>query len=233
MEQLFLIFVWLLGTFSIASFSVVLGKKYGIIYPTTVLAALVVIANIIASKIVILGPLTVPAGILVYSATFLITDLLSEIWGKKEAHQAVWAGFYANIILVVSVWIAVAWQSAPFAIEFSEKFAEVLRLTPRIVLGSIIAYLASQHHDVWAFHFWKRKTGGKHLWLRNNASTAVSQLIDTVVFVTIAFAGIFPIVPLIIGVYVAKVAIAFIDTPFMYMILRLVKNVSASQHFNL
>ena len=123
-----------------------------------------------------------------------------------------------------------AWQSAPFATGFAEKFAEVLMLTPRIVLGSIIAYLISQHHDVWAFHFWKRKTGGKHLWLRNNASTVVSQLIDTVVFVIIAFVGIFPIVPLIIGVYVAKVAIAFIDTPFMYMILRLVKNVSASQH---
>jgi len=105
MEQIFLIFIWLLGTFLIASLSIVFGKKYGIIYPTTVLAVLVVIANIIASKIVILGPLTVPAGILVYSATFLITDLLSEIWGKKEAHQAVWAGFYANIILVISVWI--------------------------------------------------------------------------------------------------------------------------------
>ena len=79
MEQILLIFLWLLGTFIIASFSVVIGKKYGIVYPTTILGALVVIANILASKIVVLGPLTVPAGILVYSATFLITDLLSEI----------------------------------------------------------------------------------------------------------------------------------------------------------
>ncbi len=198
MEQLSLIFIWLVGTFLVASFSIVLGKKYGIIYPITLLGALVVISNILANKIVILGPLTVPAGILVYSATFLITDLLSEIWGKKEAHQAVWAGFYANILLVISVWIAIAWQAAPFATEFSDKFAEVLALTPRIVLGSMIAYLISQHHDVWAFNFWKERTKGKHLWLRNNASTLVSQFIDSIIFVTIAFAGILPIVPLIV-----------------------------------
>lgn len=229
MEQILLIFLWLLGTFIVASFSVVIGKKYGVVYPTTILGALVVIANILASKIVVLGPFTVPAGILVYSATFLITDLLSEIWGKREAHQAVWAGFYANIVLVMSVWIAVAWQAAPFAIEFSEKFAEVLTLTPRIVLGSMVAYLISQHHDVWAFHFWKRKTGGKHLWLRNNASTLVSQFIDSIVFVIIAFAGVFSIVPLIIGVYTAKIIIALVDTLFMYLILRLTRNVNPSQ----
>ncbi len=229
MEQLSLIFIWLVGTFLVASFSVVLGKKYGIIYPTTLLGALVVISNILASKIVILGPLTVPAGILVYSATFLITDLLSEIWGKDEAHQAVWAGFYANILLVISVWIAIAWQAAPFAAEFSDKFADVLALTPRIVLGSIIAYLISQHHDVWAFNFWKERTKGRHLWLRNNASTLVSQFMDSTIFVTIAFAGILPIIPLIIGVYIAKVAIAFIDTPFMYLILKITKNIGTKQ----
>lgn len=229
MEQFLLIFIWLIGTFLVASFSVVLGKKYGLVYPTTLLGALVVVSNILANKIVVLGPLTVPAGILAYSATFLITDLLSEIWGKKEAHQAGWAGFYANILLVISIWIAIAWQAAPFAVEFSDKFAEVLALTPRIVLGSMIAYLISQHHDVWAFHFWKEKTKGKHLWLRNNASTLISQFIDSTVFVTVTFVGILPIVPLIFGVYAAKVAIALIDTPFMYLILRITKNISARQ----
>lgn len=226
MEQIFLVLVWLLGTLLVASFSVVIGKKYGVVYPTVILGSLVVVANVIASKIVVLGPLTIPAGTLVYGATFLITDLLSEVWGKKEARQAVWAGFYANIILAMSVWIAISWQAAPFALEFSEKFAEVLALTPRIVLGSMVAYLISQHHDVWAFHFWKKKTKGKHLWLRNNASTAVSNLIDTVVFVVIAFAGVFPIIPLIISLYIVKMMIAFIDTPFMYLILRLTKSVT-------
>ncbi len=230
MEQLFLILVWLAGTFLIASFSVILGKKYGVVYPTTMLGALVVISNILASKIVVLGPFTVPAGILAYSAIFLITDLLSEIWGKKEARQAVWAGFYANILLVVSVWIAMTWQAAPFALEFSGKFAEVLALTPRIVLGSMTAYLLSQHHDVWAFHFWKEKTSEKHLWLRNNASTIVSQFIDTVVFITIAFAGVVPIFPLILGVYTAKITIALIDTPFMYLILRITENIRSNEN---
>jgi len=225
MEQIFLVFIWLLGTFLVASVSIIVGKKYGIVYPTTILGALVVIANIMANKIVVLGPLTVPGGILIYSATFLITDLISEIWGKKKAHQAVWAGFYANIVLVMSIWIVTAWQAAPFAIEFSEKFTEVLTLTPRIILGSMIAYLISQHHDVWAFNFWKQKTNENYLWLRNNASTLVSQLIDTVVFITIAFTGVLPIIPLIVGMYIAKIIISLIDTPFMYLILWLAKKI--------
>ncbi|PIZ54623.1 transporter, partial [Candidatus Uhrbacteria bacterium CG_4_10_14_0_2_um_filter_41_7] len=87
---------------------------------------------------------------------------------------------------------------------------------PRITVASFIAYLISQHHDVWAFHFWKKKTNGKHLWLRNNASTVVSQLIDTVVFTFIAFYGVLPIVPLILGTWVVKILIALIDTPFIY-----------------
>ena len=108
------------------------------------------------------------------------------------------------------------WQPAVFATEFSEMFSKVLALTPRITLASFIAYLISQHHDIWIFHFWKKKTNGKHLWLRNNASTIVSQLIDSIIFVTIAFYGIFPIWNMILGMWIVKIIIALIDTPFIY-----------------
>jgi queuosine precursor transporter len=211
-----IIILWIFVTFAVGSLAGILGKRYGVVYPTALISALVVMANMFASKIVMFGPFTVPAGVIVFSMTFFITDILSEKWGEKEASQAVWAGFLSSLVLIVSVYIVINWQPAIFATEFSEMFAKVLALTPRITIAGFIAYLISQHHDVWAFHFWKNKTGGKHLWLRNNASTVTSQLIDSVIFITIAFYGIMPIAPLILGQWMVKIVIALIDTPFLY-----------------
>lgn len=189
------------------------------------MAALVVMANIFAVKIVSFGPFTVPAGVIVFSMTFLITDILSEKWGKAQAKKAVWVGFYANIVFVISVLIVINWPAASFAIEISDKFKEILTLTPRIAIASFLAYIVSQNHDVWAFHFWKNKTKGKHLWLRNNASTIISQLIDSVIFITIAFYGVFPVLPLILGQWVVKIIIALLDTPFMYAVVWMINKI--------
>jgi hypothetical protein len=217
--MILIIILWIITTLLFVSFAAVLAKRYGVEYLIGTMAALAVTANILSAKIVVFGPFTVPAGVIVFSMTFLITDILSEKWGKKEARKAVWIGFFANLIFVVSVLIAINWPSPEYALEFSEKFREVLSLTPRIAIAGFAAYIISQNHDIWAYHFWKKKTKGKHLWLRNNASTIVSQLIDSVVFVVIAFYGIFPILPLIIGQWAVKVIIAILDTPFMYFVV--------------
>ena len=220
-----IVLLWIMGTLALVSFSGVLGKKYGVEYIIAIMASLVVIANVIAGKIVVFGPFTVPAAVIVYASTFLLTDILSEKWGKQQARKAVWAGFYANLLLVVAMFIAVNWKAAPFAAEYADKFASVLGLVPRITIASMVAYLLSQHHDVFAFHKWKEKTGGKHLWLRNTASTVVSQAIDTCIFITIAFYGVVDIVPLLIGQYVIKLQIAVMDTPFMYGVIWLIDRV--------
>ena len=224
-----MILLWILGTLTVASLSAIIGRKHGVEYVVATMAALVVIANVIAGKIVVVGPFVVPAAVLVYASTFLLTDIVSERWGKQQARKAVWAGFYATVVLVIAVLIAVHWQPAPFAEEFSDQFAAVLGLVPRIVLASMVAYLLSQHHDVFAFHRIRQLTGGRHLWLRNIASTAVSQAIDTGVFITIAFYGVLDIVPLLIGQYVIKLLIAAIDTPFMYGILWLMDRVPSRE----
>jgi hypothetical protein len=91
------------------------------------------------------------------------------------------------------------------------------------MVASLTAYLFSQYHDVWAFHFWKRVTTERFLWLRNNASTIVSQLLDSVVFITIAFYGSLPVMPLIFGQWVVKVGIALLDTPFVYLLVYVVR----------
>lgn len=219
MTDVLIVALWIIATLAVTSFAAIIGKKYGAEYLIAIMAALCVMASIFANKIVTFGPFTVPAGVIVFSMTFLITDILSERWGKQYARKAVWSGFFANIILAISVYIVIAWQPASYATEISEMFGKVLGLTPRLILAGWIAYLISQHHDIWAFHFWKKKTRDRHLWLRNNASTIVSQLFDSVIFITIAFYGLFPIIPLILGQWAVKIIIALLDTPFMYAIM--------------
>lgn len=223
-----IVIIWILATFLIGSVAGLLGKKYGVVYPIALVSALVVMANIFANKIVMFGNFTVPAGVIVFSMIFFITDIISEKWGKKEARQAVWAGFFSSLVLIISIYIVVNWTAAPFATEMGEMFAKVLSLTPRITIAGFLAYIISQNHDVWAYHFWKKKTKGKHMWLRNNASTIVSQFIDSIIFITIAFYGIFPIIPLIIGQWVVKIIIALIDTPFMYVTVWLMDKIKSN-----
>lgn len=227
--DIIMILLWIVATLAISSFSGVLGKRYGVEYIIAIMASLVVVANIIASKIVVFGPFVVPAAVIVYASTFLLTDIISEKWGKQQARKAVWAGFYANLVLVVAIFIAVNWRAAPFAADFSVMFSSVLGIVPRVVLASMVAYLASQHHDIFAFHEWRKRTKGKHLWLRNTASTAVSQVIDTGIFITIAFYGVMDIVPLLIGQYVIKLLIAVMDTPFMYGVVWLMDRTPAGK----
>lgn len=216
MEMLAML-LWVILTFFLVSLSAIIAKKYGVVYIIGLFGAMVVIANILANKIVTFFLWTAPAGVIVYSTTFLLTDMLSEFYGKKTAKQAIWVGFFANLVLVVSVLIAITWPSADFWTN-QEAFESILGNTWRIVLASFIAYIVSQNHDVWAFHFWKKKTNGKYLWLRNNFSTIVSQFIDTVVFVFIAFYGLFPIGHMIVGLFIIKVILALVDTPFIYLV---------------
>ena len=185
------------------------------------------IAAVLASKIVSVMGFFVPAGVFAYCITFVCTDAISEIWGKKYAQLAVKTGFVTLIISLVLTQIALYWTPAPFWSN-QEGFASVLGMTPRIVIGSLCAYLLSQYHDVWLFHIIKHRTNDKHLWLRNNASTAISQLLDSVVFIVIAFYGVMPIWPLIFGQWVVKLIIAAIDTPLVYGVVWLLRNTQKS-----
>ncbi len=211
---------WVILTLSAVTLVVALAEIYGVEIAIGIFATLTVVANIIASKLVTVGNIIVPAGVIVYSATFLITDVLGEIYGKEYGKKAVVTGFFANIIATLAIVTAILWKPAPIGIETAKDFKKVFGLTPRIVVASMVAYIISQTHDVYAFHFWKEKTKGRHLWLRNNASTIVSQLIDTCTFITLAFYGVVSnniLIRMIAGQYIIKVLIALLDTPFMYI----------------
>jgi len=183
----------------------------------------ITIASVLANKIISVFGLFVPAGILAYSITFIATDVISEIWGKEKAKYTVIGGFIALISVLTLVQIALVWPRAPFWGN-GEAFQSILGSTTRIIIGSFIAYLASQLHDVWAFHFWKKVTNERHLWLRNNLSTASSQLIDSFLFIMIAFYGVMPVWPLIFGQWIIKIGIAILDTPVVYVVVWLIRD---------
>ncbi len=181
-----------------------------------------VIAGVLASKIVNVAGLIVPGGVLAYSITFPITDVICEVWGKKRGKYVVFSGFISLLVALGLIRLTLIVPQAPFWTG-EEAFATILGSTSRIIVASFIAYLVSQYHDVWAFHFWRKVTKGKYLWLRNNASTFVSQFIDTAVFITIAFYGVMPVFTLIKGQYVVKLLIALLDTPLVYFGVWLVR----------
>jgi len=115
--------------------------------------------------------------------------------------------------------IAVALPSAPFW-KGQQAYAQTLGLVGRIVLGGLVSYLVSQHFDVWAFLFWRKRTKGRWLWVRNNLSTLTSQLINTILFVLIVFTGVIPnaaLIPTICGHFLVKALLAIADTPFIYL----------------
>lgn len=165
----------------------------------------------------------VSVGILPYPITFLITDILSEIYGKKKANQVVVAGIFASFFSMLIILVA---DYAP-AIDNSpignETFTKVFGLSPLAVLASMLAYLAAQFIDIRIFHFWKRLTKGKHLWLRNNFSTFLSQFIDT--FTVLFLLSSFKILPwsifssLLLSGFLFKVIIAALDTPILYVVV--------------
>ncbi|MBN2349440.1 MAG: queuosine precursor transporter [Bacteroidales bacterium] len=187
-----------------------------------------IVANIQVIQTVELFGFVATLGNIVYASSFLVTDILSELYGKKEAQRAVWIGFFSVIVMAVLMNIALLFiplQGDEFAQTTYSSLDTIFSLMPRIVIASLTAYLISQRHDVWAYHFWMKKfSSRKHIWLRNNLSTMVSQLIDSIVFIVIAFWGVYEfkvLVEIFFTTYFLKWIVALADTPFIYWAVRM------------
>jgi hypothetical protein len=199
-------------------------KTFPFLALSSIFVAVLVIASILANKIVAIGPFFVPAGILAYSITFFCTDLIGEVYGKRLAQQIVLAGFIAMLITLLLIKLAIFWPAAPIYTN-EQVFVALLSSSDRIIIASILAYLISQMTDVWLFDTLRRATQGHLLWLRNNVSTIFSQLLDSVIFILIAFyATGLPLLELVMGQWIIKLCIALLDTPFIYIGVHLMKN---------
>ena len=163
----------------------------------------------------------ISVGILPYPVTFLITDLISEIFGKKKANQIVVAGIFASFFSLLIVYTANAVPATTWSPVGDGLFTSVFGNTIIAVFASMMAYLLAQFVDIQIYHFWKNLTKGKYLWLRNNFSTFSSQLIDT--FTVVLLLCSFGEIPwerftgLVISGFIFKIIIALLDTPFLYL----------------
>jgi uncharacterized integral membrane protein (TIGR00697 family) len=163
----------------------------------------------------------ISVGILPYPITFLITDIISEVYGKRKANQVVTAGIFASFFSMLIVYVAGEVPATDWSPINDSLFNKVFGATAIAVLASMMAYLFAQYIDIQIFHFWKRLTKGKHLWLRNNFSTFLSQFIDTftVLFLLCSFGKIEwdLFATLLLSGFLFKVLIAALDTPFLYL----------------
>ncbi len=204
--------------------------------------------NIIGiTRFIHIGPLALAVGVLPYPLTFLCTDLISELYGRKRASAVVWTGLLVNGLIIGTLWLGQAlpavspeqqppWQVLHFSQEVmlpdgssmprqGELFSLIYACTAGAVLASMVAYLAAQFCDVYLFHFWKRVTKGRHLWLRNNGSTLVSQLVDSVVVISLTFGAAFfrgehtleALLVLVASNYAFKLTTALLDTGPFYL----------------
>jgi hypothetical protein len=199
---------------------------------TAQLAAAKVLAVPLPADLPLVGAtIFVPGGVLAYAATFFASDCYAEIYGRRRAQILVNVGFAMNFVLLALVWSTILAPAAPTSVD-PTMFETVLGASTNIVAGSLVAYVVSQNWDVVVFHAIRDRTDGKYLWLRNVASTATSQAIDTVLFVGIAF-FVAPtllgtgqplprqvLVALVVGQYLLKLLIALVDTPFVYAVVR-------------
>jgi len=224
-------FLWIGFTLISLGLTLLVLRFFGKSGLYVIIVALVITANIQVVKTVQLFGLVATLGNVLYASVFFATDILSEIYGKQAARRGVWLGFIGMVLM--TLWMQIGLRFIPHASDFSqESLSIIFGLMPRIAAGSMVAYLVSQHHDIWAFLFWKKKTKGRFLWLRNNASTMVSQAIDSTIFCSIAFWGVFDTniwLQILATTYVLKLIVASIDTPFIYLAKKLSPTILAKE----
>ena len=181
------------------------------------IAVSIVLMNIFVMKQVDVFGLEATLGNVLYASIFFATDLLSEHYGKEKAFKAVRVGFFFAVFAMVMAQFALRYGPSEF--DFAqESFSTLFTLTPRIVLASLFTYLITQNLDIWLYHAIKKRTGEKYLWLRNNASTLISQFIDSFAFTYLAFYGVFDVLhEIALFTFIIKMVIAVLDTPFLYL----------------
>lgn len=204
----------MLLSFVVVLIALKFGKEWLIAIPPIFL----IFANIFVPQLISVFGIVTSLALPLYAAIFLATDVVAEHWGKREARKIIWIGFIGMVALVIFSQIIIRANVLEMSQPINEALSLIFGFTPRIVLGSMVAYVISQNWDVWVFHSLKEKTGGRFLWLRNNASTISSQFIDSFIFVFIAFYGVLPgLVQFALSVWVLKVGIALFDTPIVYL----------------
>jgi queuosine precursor transporter len=217
--SLFLVWVVLISLLTIAASYY--AKRYNKSDALTALfVTLVVFANITASKTISFNlgftQIFAPAAVIIFAVTFLLTDIVNEKFGRHETQKMIAIALGCQVAITIFSYLILKASPAPF-FQNQTAFQTVLGNIPRIIFASLLAFFVSENADAYIFAWFRKLTGGKHLWMRNAFSSAPAMVIDSAIFITIAFWGAMPVLPLIIGQSIIKWLVAVIDIPFMYL----------------
>lgn len=198
--------------------------KY-IVYIAVIFVSVLLISNVASSKIVSLGPFDFDGGTLLFPLSYIFGDILTEVYGFKRARKIIWLGFAMNVLMAL-VFMAVNALPAAAEMSNSEAFNTILGWTPRIVLGSVVAYAIGEFSNSYILAKMKIWTEGKMLWARTIGSTLIGQGLDTTIFILIAFYGELPnalLGAIIVSNYVFKVGVEVVFTPLTYLVVGYLK----------
>lgn len=194
---------------------------------TTLFVVLLIISNLLATKMISVLGIVLPAAVICYPFCFMVGDVLTEVWGFKIATKVIWLGFFMNLLLIIFTNIAIPLTYPEFW-KGQEHFQFIFGAIPRIVLASFIGYLVGELSNSWLLELIKKITNGKWLFIRTIGSSMVGQIFDTVLFITIAFYGTIPnevLITMVIAQYIFKVLCeALAGTPLAYGLVRWVKH---------
>jgi uncharacterized integral membrane protein (TIGR00697 family) len=185
--------------------------QYRFFYAVTgIFVTCLVISNIIAVKAIAVGPLFLPAAVVIFPLSYLVGDVLTEVYGYSRTRQVIWIGFACNALSVAAIWLSIAIPPAPFwdlglgsPEKAQEAYAAIFGFTPRLLAASLMAYLAGEFLNATVMAKVKVAMKGRHLWVRTIGSTLLGQLADSVLFITLAFYGVIP-TPILAGMVVTQ-----------------------------
>ena len=186
--------------------------------------ACLIAANVISVKIIAIGDWYVPAGVIIFPLSYIFGDILTEVYGYRSARRVIWLGFLCNLLVVGAIWLAGLWPAAPFW-EGQQAWDTILGSTPRLLAASFVAYLVGEFANSFVLARMKVATNGRWLWSRTIGSTIIGEGLDSLVFITLALAGI-PGIDLgtaILTQWLIKVAYEIIATPLTYLIVTYLK----------
>ena len=187
-----------------------------------------VVSNVIAVKLFEVGGLVLPAGVVIFPLSYIVGDVLTEVYGYARARRVIWLGFACNLLAVVAIWVAIALPPAGFWASNQAAYETVLGFTPRLLLASFAAYLVGEFANAAVLAKMKVATRGRYLWTRTIGSTLVGEGLDSAVFITLAFAGVMPtaaLLPTIATQWVAKTGYEVLATPLTYAVVNWLKRV--------
>ncbi|HZT19245.1 MAG TPA: queuosine precursor transporter [Dongiaceae bacterium] len=191
----------------------------------TLFVTCLIVSNVIAVKLAMVQGVVLPAAIVIFPVSYLLADVLTEVYGYRAARRVIWLGFFCNLLAVAAIWVGGLLPAAPFW-GGQVAYEQILGATPRILLASFIAYLAGEFANTMIMSRLKLAMAGRHLWARAIGSTLVGQGLDSAVFISIAFSGLMPL-PALLGAIVTqwlvKSAYEALATPLTYAMVGFLK----------